>query len=310
MPQSDNMVELKGICKNFGSLKAVDHLDLQIKQGDIFGFLGQNGSGKTTTIRMICGMLTPSAGSGRCLNYDLLKDAAQISSHVGYMPQRFSLYSYLSVYDNLLLSAKLFNIKKHQPLIDDVMERLNLIERRKQLAGTLSGGWKQRLALAAALVHKPKLLLLDEPTAGVDPNSRWQFWEIISDLANEGVTVLVSTHYMVEAERCTNLIYLIRGQKIITGSSREIVDKTKLFTIRIFGGDILQHVKRIRTLDGVEQVVTQGKILHISAKDISRLKESLWSYLDNPDYQSDTITPTLEDVLINLEISFQEKSVG
>ena len=216
-------IDVKGLCKRYGGRAVVDQVDLQVPRGTVCGFLGPNGSGKTTTIRLLCGLLTPDAGSGSCLGLDIVREAAAIKRQVGYMTQKFGLYDDLSIRENLDFVARLFELPQRRTEVDAALARLGLTARQQQLAGTLSGGWKQRLALAACLIHKPLLLLLDEPTAGVDPKARREFWDEIHRLAAEGITVLVSTHYMDEAQRCDQLVYIAYGRVLAVGSAAQIV---------------------------------------------------------------------------------------
>ena len=216
-------IDVKGLCKRYGGRAVVDNVDLQVARGTVCGFLGPNGSGKTTTIRLLCGLLTPDAGSGSCLGLDIVREAAAIKHQVGYMTQKFGLYDDLSIRENLDFVARLFELPGRRTAVDAALARLGLTARQQQLAGTLSGGWKQRLALAACLIHKPLLLLLDEPTAGVDPKARREFWDEIHRLAAEGITVLVSTHYMDEAQRCDQLVYIAYGRVLAVGSAAQIV---------------------------------------------------------------------------------------
>jgi ABC-2 type transport system ATP-binding protein len=220
------VIDVRGLTKSFGGNRAVDGVDLRVGRGRICGFLGPNGSGKTTTIRMICGLLKPDAGSGTCLGFDIIRDSAQIKLRVGYMTQKFSLYEDLSIQENLDFIARVYAVPNRRRVVADAIERLGLGKRRRQLAGELSGGWKQRLALAACLLHSPDLLLLDEPTAGVDPQARREFWTHIHDLAAEGMTVLVSTHYMDEAERCHELVFMAYGKVLTTGAPRELLESS------------------------------------------------------------------------------------
>ena len=216
-------IDVQGLTKRFGRKLAVDHVDIAVPEGQVWGFLGPNGSGKTTTIRMLCGLLTPDAGSGTCLGLDIRTQAAAIKRQVGYMTQRFGLYEDLSIRQNLQFVARLFELPARDQAVEQALQRLGLVERQQQLAGTLSGGWKQRLALAACLLHAPRLLLLDEPTAGVDPKARREFWDHIHQLAGDGMTVLVSTHYMDEAERCHELVYIAYGRVLAKGHADAIV---------------------------------------------------------------------------------------
>ena len=217
MNDTANVIEVSGLSKSFGDKKVVDDFAISVPKGAIYGFLGPNGSGKTTTIRMLCGLLTPDAGTGRCLGYDILGQSDMIKEHVGYMTQKFSLYSDLTIRENLDFMARMYNVPNRRRKVDEALNDLGLHNRSSQLAGELSGGWKQRLALAACLLHRPDLLLLDEPTAGVDPKARRDFWDEIRRLSDNGVTVLVSTHYMDEAIQCHNIAYIAYGQKLIDG---------------------------------------------------------------------------------------------
>jgi ABC-2 type transport system ATP-binding protein len=225
---SELAIDVRGLTKRYGQRTVVDHVDLQVAAGRICGFLGPNGSGKTTTIRMLCGLLKPDAGSGTCLGLDVIKQAREIKRQAGYMTQKFGWYEDLSIRENLDFIARLFEIAQREQAVDEALERLGLTERQDQLAGALSGGWKQRLALAGCLIHKPRLLLLDEPTAGVDPKARRDFWEQIRRLAKEGITVLVSTHYMDEAERCDELVYIAYGKVLAKGTEAQIVEQAEL----------------------------------------------------------------------------------
>lgn len=225
---SDNIIEVTHLSKKFANKTVVDHISLSVKRGDIFGFLGPNGSGKTTTIRMLCGLLTPDSGTGKCLGFDIQTESQSIKERVGYMTQHFSLYGDLSIEENLDFSARLYGVKNRVQKIEEVLADLQLTDRRKQLTENLSGGWKQRLALSAALLHDPELLLLDEPTAGVDPKARREFWDHIHRLSQRGVTTLVSTHYMDEAARCTKLAFLDEGKILVQGNAEQIITAAKL----------------------------------------------------------------------------------
>jgi ABC-2 type transport system ATP-binding protein len=221
-------IDVQGLTKRYGRRTVVDDVDLQVRAGRICGFLGPNGSGKTTTIRMLCGLLTPDAGHGTCLGLDIVKQGYEIRRQVGYMTQKFGLYDDLSIRQNLDFVARLFELPRREEAVDRALERLGLAERQHQLAGALSGGWKQRLALASCLIHEPRLLLLDEPTAGVDPKARRDFWDEIHHLAAQGITVLVSTHYMDEAARCHELVYIAYGKVLAHGTESQIVEQAGL----------------------------------------------------------------------------------
>lgn len=263
----DLAISVRGLTKSFGGRKVVDNFDMDVPKGAIYGFLGPNGSGKTTTIRIMCGLLIPDAGQGQCLGYDILKQPLKIKEHVGYMTQRFSMYEDLTIRENLDFIARMFRMKKRRKTVREALENLGLADRAGQLAGTLSGGWKQRLALASCMLHNPQLLLLDEPTAGVDPKARRDFWDEIRRLAASGVTVLVSTHYMDEAVQCDYIAYIAYGKKLISGRAPDIPDMVGLHTWRVEGPDIAVLERELRTTPGVEQVARFGAVLHVSGTD-------------------------------------------
>ena len=265
------VIEVKGLTKIFGERKVVDDFDITVPRGAIYGFLGPNGSGKTTTIRMLCGLLTPDGGEGECLGFDIRKQAERIKEQVGYMTQKFSLYEDLSIRENLDFVGRMYRITDRRRRVDQSLKDLGLADRAGQLAGTLSGGWKQRLALAACLIHDPKLLLLDEPTAGVDPKARRDFWDEIRRLSAAGVTVLVSTHYMDEAVQCDFIAYIAYGKKLIDGPSAGIPEQVGLETWRVDGPDLAALEERLKHEPGVEQVARFGAVLHVSGTDKPKL---------------------------------------
>ncbi|GIX29036.1 MAG: ABC transporter ATP-binding protein [Burkholderiales bacterium] len=293
-------IHVTGLTKRFGGRAVVKGLSLQVREGEIYGFLGPNGSGKTTSIRMLCGLLTPDEGSGTCLGYDVLRQTAEIKRHVGYMTQRFSLYEDLTIRENLDFVARMYGMANRRAAVDRALEDLGLAQRSRQLAGTLSGGWKQRLALAACMLHAPRLLLLDEPTAGVDPKARRDFWEQIHRLAAQGITVLVSTHYMDEAERCHRLAYLAYGSLLAQGTPSELVAASGLTTWSAEGEDVYALAERLRGLPGVAQVVPFGNALHVSGTDAEALARSIAPLRDDPRYRWSLTQPGLEDVFIQL----------
>lgn len=268
----DIAISVTGLTKRFGEKMVVDDFDMAVPRGAIYGFLGPNGSGKTTTIRMMCGLLTPDAGEGQCLGFDILTQAHKIKERVGYMTQKFSLYEDLSIRENLDFMARMYQLDHRRQRVDAALEDLGLADRKKQLAGTLSGGWKQRLALAACLLHEPQLLLLDEPTAGVDPKARRDFWDEIRRLSAQGVTVLVSTHYMDEAAQCDFIAYIAYGKKLIDGRSTEIPKIIGLYTWRVEGEDLSALETELRATEGVAQVARFGTALHVSGTDAEKLK--------------------------------------
>lgn len=261
------VIDVHGLTKSFDGRRVVDHFDITVPKGAIYGFLGPNGSGKTTTIRMLCGLLTADEGEGTCLGFDVRREASKIKERVGYMTQKFSLYEDLSIRENLDFVARMYRLDRRVERVNKALADLGLTDRAKQLAGTLSGGWKQRLALAACLLHEPKLLLLDEPTAGVDPKARRDFWDEIRRLAAAGVTVLVSTHYMDEAVQCDFIAYIAFGKKLIDGPSAEIPAMVGLVTWRVEGPGLAALEIRLKGEPGVEQVARFGTVLHVSGTD-------------------------------------------
>jgi ABC-2 type transport system ATP-binding protein len=264
---TEPVISVRGLTKSFGEKRVVDHFDIEVPRGAIYGFLGPNGSGKTTTIRMLCGLLTPDEGEGTCLGFDVRKEADRIKEEVGYMTQKFSYYEDLSIRENLDFVARMYRLDRRKQRVDEALRDLGLADRQKQLAGSLSGGWKQRLALAACLLHNPQLLLLDEPTAGVDPKARRDFWDEIRRLSAKGVTVLVSTHYMDEAVQCDFITYIAYGKKLIDGPSVEIPKMVGLETWRVEGPELAALEARLIREPGVEQVARFGAVLHISGTD-------------------------------------------
>jgi len=299
MADAPPVIDVRNLTKTFGRKVAVNQLSLQVNKGEIYGFLGPNGSGKTTFIRMLCGLLRPDSGSGVCLGFNLTREQDKIKPRIGYMAQRFSLYEDLSVKENLYFIGRIYKIQNIRSAVEEMVERMELAPFYKQLAGTLSGGWKQRLALAACLLHKPHLLLLDEPTAGVDPKARRDFWDKIYSLAAEGVTALISTHYMDEAERCHRLAYLAYGNMLVKGTAAELIDSSGLTTWSITGNEVHLLNSKLKELDGVEQVVPFGNILHVSGHDAAALQQSLESFVSEK-YHLQKTEVNLEDVFISL----------
>jgi ABC-2 type transport system ATP-binding protein len=293
-------IDVRGLTKIFSGRRVVDGIDLAVREGEIFGFLGPNGSGKTTSIRMLCGLLTPDAGEGTCLGLDVIRRTDEIKRQVGYMTQRFSLYEDLSIRENLDFIARMYGMPDRQLAVAGAIDRLGLGDRRDQLAGALSGGWKQRLALAACMLHEPRLLLLDEPTAGVDPKARRDFWAEIHKLAGEGITVLVSTHYMDEAERCHQLAYIAAGQLLTTGTPSEVLARSGLATWRVEGDDLYVLAEQLRGLPGIAQVVPFGNMLHVSGEDADALAAATAELRTDPRWRWSPSEPGLEDVFIQL----------
>ncbi len=268
-------IDVNKLNKHFGAKHVVKDVSLRVQRGEIFGFLGPNGSGKTTCIRMLCGLLTPDSGSGTCLGADIVKESARIKRQVGYMTQKFSYWDDLTIRENLDFVARLYRMPNRVEAVDRALQDLGLAHRANQLAGTLSGGWKQRLALAACLLHEPQLLLLDEPTAGVDPSARRDFWEELHVLAAKGISVLVSTHYMDEAERCHKLAYIAYGELLAQGTAREVVDSLGLSTCAVTGDNLVELGARLRSAPGVAQTVAFGAALHVSGTDAAALQATL-----------------------------------
>ncbi|CAN5384467.1 ABC transporter ATP-binding protein [soil metagenome] len=293
-----SVIAVENLTKRFGTRTVVDHVDLTVERGEIVGFLGPNGSGKTTVIRMLCGLLTPDAGSGTVLDLDVLKDSTAIKREVGYMTQRFSFYEDLTIAENLEFVARLYNLKPVEDHVTRTLDNLGLASRRHQLAGTLSGGWKQRLALAACIMHSPKLLLLDEPTAGVDPKARREFWDEIHRLSAGGLTVLVSTHYMDEAERCHRIAYIAYGKLIAQGKVDEVVANAGLSTFILRGGDLARIAQELEGKPGVDQIAPFGLTLHVVGRDKEKLEAALAPYAGRKDITVVPGTTSLEDVFI------------
>jgi ABC-2 type transport system ATP-binding protein len=292
-------IDVQGITKRFGDRTVVNNIPMQVRRGEIYGFLGPNGSGKTTFLRMLCGLLTPDAGTGTCLGFDIRRQAAEIKKHVGYMTQRFSFYEDLSIEENLDFIARIYGVPRRRQAVGKSLETLGLSARREQLAGQLSGGWKQRLALAACMIHEPELLLLDEPTAGVDPKARRDFWEEIHRLAARGLTVLITTHYMDEAERCHRLAYIAYGNLLARGAVGEVIQAAGLTTWEVSGPALPELAAQLRALPGVEQIVPFGVTLHVSGRDATQLRASLGPWM-TPGYEWRQIASGLEDVFISL----------
>ncbi|HTD03524.1 ABC transporter ATP-binding protein [Undibacterium sp.] len=295
----DAVINVRGLTKRFGNRVVVDHFDMQVAAGRIYGFLGPNGSGKTTTIRMLCGLLTPDEGEGTCLGYDIRTESQQIKRQVGYMTQKFGLYEDLSIEENLAFIARVYQVPDRRRKVDAALEQLGLDSRRKQLAGALSGGWKQRLALAACLLHDPKLLLLDEPTAGVDPKARREFWDHLHQLAANGLTVLVSTHYMDEAERCHELAYIAYGHRLAQGTAQQLIDSVGLATCEISGPELAALAARLREYPAIRSVASFGTTLHVSATSREELDKALAPY-QHGRYHAVPVDTSLEDVFIAL----------
>jgi ABC-2 type transport system ATP-binding protein len=298
-PAQDLAIDVRGMTKRFGNRIAVNRVDLRVRTGEICGFLGPNGSGKTTFIRMLCGLLRPDSGSGACLGYDVIGASENIKRQVGYMTQRFSFYEDLSIAENLEFVARMYSIPNRREAVRESIERLGLTARRNQVAGELSGGWKQRLALAACMIHQPKLLLLDEPTAGVDPKARREFWEEIHRLAAQGLTFLIATHYMDEAERCHRLAFISYGNLLTQGTVAEVIAEARLTTWAVTGPNLPKLAQELQARPGIEQAVAFGGALHASGNDEAAVERAIAPFRTEH-YQWRRVEPGLEDVFIHL----------
>jgi ABC-2 type transport system ATP-binding protein len=294
-------IDVHGLTKRFGKKTAVDHVDIQVPEGEVWGFLGPNGSGKTTTIRMLCGLLRPDDGEGTCLGYDIRTESEKIKREVGYMTQRFSFWEDLSIRENLEFVAQVYELEDGRKRVGDTIARLGLEKRQTQLAGELSGGWKQRMALGACMLHSPKLLLLDEPTAGVDPKARRDFWDEIHRLSEEGLTVLVSTHYMDEAERCDRIVYINQSKLVTRGTVAEVIRQSGLHTFVVEGHGARQLISQLQDAPGVEFVAFFGAVLHVSGHDRDALERALKAVGNRQGLSVHETAPSLEDVFIQLQ---------
>lgn len=296
---TDLAVDVRGLNKSFGPRHVVQDVSIQVEKGRITGFLGPNGSGKTTTLRMLCGLLTPDGGQGRVLGLDFRREAEAVKRQTGYMTQKFSLYEDLSIEENLDFVARVHELDRRRERVRSSLERLGLTARKRQLAGSLSGGWKQRLALAASVMHEPRLLLLDEPTAGVDPKARREFWDEIHALSAEGLTVMVSTHYMDEAERCHDIAYIAYGRLMARGTADQVIADSGLVTFRAEGAGADRLARELSGTPGVAMAAPFGAALHVSGTDRAALEAAIAPYRQPPLTWTE-VQPTLEDVFIRL----------
>ena len=305
-PAADIVIDVRGLTKSFGGKPVVRNLSMQVRRGQIYGFLGPNGSGKTTTIRMLCGLLTPDSGEGTCLGHDIRRESRAIKRRVGYMTQRFSLYADLSIRENLEFVGRVFGVADPRGAATAAIARLGLAGRESQLAGQLSGGWKQRLALGACVMSSPDLLLLDEPTAGVDPKARREFWNEIHALAAEGMTVLVSTHYMDEAERCHEIAYIAYGELLARGTVAEVIERAGLETWQVTGENLQPFAVRLAATPGVDMVAPFGASLHVGGRDAAALEAAIAPWRGDPALTWTRDRATLEDVFISLMSSARD----
>ncbi len=294
------VIDVNALNKSYGDKHVVRDFSLQVKRGEIYGFLGPNGSGKTTSIRLICGLLKPDSGNGTVIGFDVIKQSPAIKREVGYMTQRFSLWEDLTIRENLDFVARMYGMRDRATRVNEALEKLGLLSRQNQLAGSLSGGWKQRLSLAACMLHQPRLLLLDEPTAGVDPKARRDFWDEIHRLAGVGITILVTTHYMDEAERCTRLGYIAYGRLLATGTMQEVIAQQHLATWIVRGPELAALAEKLRAVNGVSQVTAFGNTLHVTGPDSAALTSSLRALKLGERYQLEEADTALEDVFIHL----------
>ncbi|MEW5773803.1 MAG: ABC transporter ATP-binding protein [Thermodesulfobacteriota bacterium] len=299
MSAPEIIIDARGLTKSFGGRVVVNQVSMQVAKGEIYGFLGPNGSGKTTFLRMLCGLLRPDSGSGACLGLDIVGQSDRIKPRVGYMAQRFSLYEDLSVAENLHFIARIYRVPGRRAAVEEVVERMGLGRYRRHLAGALSGGWRQRLALACCLVHRPQLLLLDEPTAGVDPKARRDFWEEVHRLTGEGLTALISTHYMDEAERCHRLAYIAYGNLLAAGTPDELIAARGLTSFEVRDGDGARLADELAAAPGVEQVVPFGNVLRVSGRDAAAMRAGL-APLRRRGLDVQEVPASLEEVFISL----------
>jgi ABC-2 type transport system ATP-binding protein len=293
-------IDVEGLTKSFNGRIAVKNVSIQMLTGEVWGFLGPNGSGKTTTIRMLCGLLRPDSGRGTCLGLDIIKESDEIKRQVGYMTQRFSFWEDLSIRENLDFVARIYDMPDRERRVNEAVDHLGLSHRQDQLAGALSGGWKQRMALAACILHDPKLLLLDEPTAGVDPQARRDFWDEIHHLSSRGLTVLVSTHYMDEAERCDRIVYIANGEIIARGTVPDVIASSGLTTWIVEGEHVRLLLGELESRPGVEHAAFFGAALHVSGHDRQKLEEAIAPYRSRSGLSWTETTSSLEDVFIDL----------
>jgi ABC-2 type transport system ATP-binding protein len=303
-------IAVTGLVKRYGSRTVVDHVGLTLMPGRICGFLGPNGSGKTTTLRMICGLLTPDAGQGTCLGHDIITGRDAIKRQSGYMTQKFGLYEDLTIRENLDFVARIYLLDNIKARVSEALARLGLEARQHQLTGSFSGGWKQRLALAACVLHRPRLLLLDEPTAGVDPKARRAFWDEIHALAAQGITVLVSTHYMDEAERCHEIAYIAYGKLMARGTAPEIIATSGLAAFVATGPGADRLATRLRDAPGVTAAAAFGLTLHVCGPDPHALAAAIAPFRRDPDIHWAEAEATLEDVFIHLMATAQDNAVA
>lgn len=300
MHETEYVINLRHLTKSFNKKKIVDDISICVPKGKIYGFIGPNGSGKTTTIRMICGLLTPDSGEGTCLDFDIIKESHEIRNRIGYMTQKFSYWEDLTVKENLDFVAEMYNLDNPKERVQNIIDGFKLNKYTDCLADSLSGGWKQRLALAACIIHMPELLILDEPTAGVDLRARREFWDQIHKLAAQGLTVLISTHYMDEAERCDSILYIANGKIVTQGTVEEVINKIGLITFIVKGPELVELANEIENNTALTSLTVAmfGDSLHISSADSDALEAVLDTICNRKDYHWKKAETTLEDIII------------
>ncbi|WP_392538040.1 ABC transporter ATP-binding protein [Legionella sp. 227] len=298
MDRSNYIIDVRHLTKKFADNQGVNNLELKVKYGEIFGFIGPNGAGKTTSIRMLCGLITPDSGAGECVGFDILTQSRQIKTLVGYMSQNFGLYKDLTVYENMLFFAEVYGVINKKDQIEKYLHKFDLEKHKHQIAGTLSGGWKQRLSLAVSLLHDPLLLLLDEPTANIDPKARREFWELMHQLSREGITILLSSHNLDEVDKCDKIAYMCYGRTLMSGTIEEILNSVNLATWSIKGKNIAMLAHQLEATDGVDQVLRFHNTLHVSSKNQEELAQAIQPYISNKFFHGELVDTTLEDVFV------------
>ncbi|WP_131795237.1 ABC transporter ATP-binding protein [Fluoribacter gormanii] len=298
MDKSNYIIDVSNLTKQFDKYQAVRNLNLKVEYGDIYGFLGPNGAGKTTSLRMLCGLITPDSGSGECVGFDIVTESRQIKALVGYMSQNFGLYKDLTVYENMIFFSEVYGVVDRKNQIEKYLHKFNLEQYKNQIAGTLSGGWKQRLSLAVSLLHDPLLLLLDEPTANIDPKARREFWELMHQLSREGITILLSSHNLDEVDKCNKIAYMCYGRTLMSGTIQEILNSVNLTTWEIKGKNIAMLSHQLESTEGVDQVLRFHNTLHVSSKNQDELFRAIQPYIENEFFNGKIIDSTLEDVFV------------
>ncbi|KTD67739.1 ABC transporter ATP-binding protein [Legionella steelei] len=298
MDKSNYIIDVRNLTKKFNKYQAVRDLNLQVEYGDIYGFLGPNGAGKTTSLRMLCGLITPDSGSGECVGFDILTESRRIKALVGYMSQNFGLYKDLTVYENMIFFSEVYGVVDRKNQIEKYLHKFDLEQYKDQIAGTLSGGWKQRLSLAVSLLHDPLLLLLDEPTANIDPKARREFWELMHQLSREGITILLSSHNLDEVDKCNKIAYMCYGSTLMSGTIEEILNSVNLTTWEIKGKNIAMLSHQLESTEGVDQVLRFHNTLHVSSKNQEQLSRAIQPYFENEFFYGKIIDSTLEDVFV------------